>query len=52
MRTVKRWLAIVRRKRGKRNGVIPGYAFDDLGWFKLERELKYKRRKAQPVEDG
>ena len=42
---MKRWIAKVRRDCGKRNGVIGAWAFDDLHFFKLEVDKKYRKTK-------
>lgn len=44
----KRWVAKTRRDRGKRNGVIGSWAFDDLGLFKLERDRKWRKVHRRP----
>lgn len=44
-RGMKRWIAKIRRDYGKRNGVIGSWAFDDLGFFKLETDKKYRKKK-------
>lgn len=43
----KRYVSILRKLRGKKNGVVPSFAFDDLRLFKLEaysiREKRFYR---------
>lgn len=41
-------MAILRHYLGKKNGVIPGYAMDDLYLFKLETDKKNRKTKRRP----
>lgn len=43
-RELKRYLAILRSRAGRRNGVVPGAWLDDLLVLKLERCRKWARR--------
>lgn len=42
-RELKRYVAIMRKLHGKKNGVIGSWAFDDLNIFKLERCKKWRK---------
>lgn len=44
-RELKRWIAKTRRYRGKGNGVIGSWAFDDLWLFRLEQDKKFRKMK-------
>lgn len=47
-RELKRYMAILRKFRGKPNGVIGSWGMDDLKLFKLERCKKYRKANRRP----
>lgn len=44
----KRYMSILRKFRGKRNGVIGAWALDDLHLFKMARDKKWRKRFRRP----
>lgn len=47
-RELKRYVALIRKCRGKPNGVVGTWAFDDLNIFKLERCKKWRKAHRRP----
>jgi hypothetical protein len=47
-RELKRYVAVLRKLRGKKNGVIGSWGFDDLKIFKLERCKKWRKTHRRP----
>lgn len=41
-------MAVLRRLRGKPNGVIGSWGMDDLRLFKLETDKKWRKTKRRP----
>ncbi|WP_353194586.1 hypothetical protein [Pusillimonas noertemannii] len=44
----KRYMAILRKVRGKPNGVIGSWGLDDLRLFKLETDKKWRKSSRRP----
>jgi hypothetical protein len=47
-RDLKRYMAMKRHYRGKKNGVISSACLDDLHLFKLERCKKFRKAHRRP----